>query len=89
MGFHKVSVSSVQSVTPQMALVVGATYRHKCEYADGLQAEEHIFWDCKRYKEQRTKKRGDILSENNKKEYTESVTQLLRLEGKKIVQGVC
>jgi hypothetical protein len=30
----------------------------------------------------------DILSENSKKEYPKSVTQLLRLEEKRFVQGV-
>jgi hypothetical protein len=31
----------------------------------------------------------DILSENSKTEYTVSVTELLRLEEKRFVQGVC
>jgi hypothetical protein len=31
----------------------------------------------------------DILSENSKKEYPESVTGLSRLEEKRFVQGVC
>jgi hypothetical protein len=31
----------------------------------------------------------DILSENNKKEYRKSVTEHLRLEKKRCVQGVC
>jgi hypothetical protein len=31
----------------------------------------------------------DILSENSKKEYPKSVTELSGLEGKKIVGGVC
>jgi hypothetical protein len=31
----------------------------------------------------------DILSENSKKEYPKSVTELLRLEGKMFMQGVC
>jgi hypothetical protein len=31
----------------------------------------------------------DILSENSKKEYLKSVTELLRLEGKRFVQGNC
>jgi hypothetical protein len=31
----------------------------------------------------------DILSENSKKEYPKSVTELLRLEEKRFVQGVC
>jgi hypothetical protein len=55
----------------------------ECECGDGLQAEEHIFWDCKLYEEQRATVM-DILSENGKKEYPESVTELLRLEEKKI-----
>jgi hypothetical protein len=31
----------------------------------------------------------DILSENSKKEYPKSVTELLRLEEKRFLQGVC
>jgi hypothetical protein len=30
-----------------------------------------------------------ILSENSKKEYSKSVTELLRLEEKRFLQGVC
>jgi hypothetical protein len=60
----------------------------ECECGDGLQTEEHIFWDCKRYEEQRATTR-DILSENSKREYPKSVTELLRLEGKIFLQGVC
>jgi hypothetical protein len=55
---------------------------------NGLQTEEHIFWDCKRYEEQRATMR-DILSENSKKECPKSVSELLRLEENKFVQGVC
>jgi hypothetical protein len=51
----------------------------ECEGGDGLQTAEHIFWDCKLYEEQRATMR-DILSENRKKEYPKSVTELLRLE---------
>jgi hypothetical protein len=40
----------------------------ECECGDGLEMEERIFWDCKRYGEQRTIVR-DILSENNKVSY--------------------
>jgi hypothetical protein len=29
----------------------------------------------------------DVLSENGRKEYPETVTELLRLEGKRFVQG--
>jgi hypothetical protein len=60
----------------------------ECECADGLQTEEHIFWGCKRNEEQRATMR-DILSENSKKEYPKSVTELLRLEEKRFLQGVC
>jgi hypothetical protein len=31
----------------------------------------------------------DILSENGKKEYPKLITELLRLEEKRFVQGVC
>jgi hypothetical protein len=60
----------------------------ECECGDGLQTEEHIFWDCKRYEDQRATM-TDILSENGKKEYPKSVTKLIRLEEKRFVQGVC
>jgi hypothetical protein len=45
----------------------------ECECGDGLQTEEHIFWDCKLYEDQRATMMY-ILSENSKKEYPESVT---------------
>jgi hypothetical protein len=50
----------------------------ECECGDGLQTEEHIFWDCKLYEDQRATMM-DILSENSKKEYPKSVTEPLRL----------
>jgi hypothetical protein len=56
-----------------------STAEYEC--GDGLQTEEHIFWKYKRYEEQRATMR-DILSENSKKEYPKSVTELLRLEEK-------
>jgi hypothetical protein len=56
----------------------------ECECSDGLQTEERIFWDCKLYEEQRATMR-EILSENSKKEYPKSVTELLRLEGETFV----
>jgi hypothetical protein len=59
-----------------------------CECGDGLQAGEHIFWYCKPYEDQRATMM-DILSENSKKEYPKSVTELLRLEEKRFLQGVC
>jgi hypothetical protein len=49
---------------------------------------QHVFWDCKLYEDQGATMMG-ILSENSKKEYPESVTELLRLEEKRFVQGVC
>jgi hypothetical protein len=60
----------------------------ECECGDGLQTEEHVFWNCKLYKDQRATVM-DILSENSKKEYPKSLSELLRLEGKRFVQGVC
>jgi hypothetical protein len=52
--------------------------------------EEHIFWDCKLYEDQRATMM-DILSENckKKKEYSQSVTEPLRLDEKRFVQGAC
>jgi hypothetical protein len=58
----------------------------ECE-CDGLQTEDHIFWDCKLYEEQWATMPA-ILSENRKKEYPKSVTVLLRLEEKRFVHGV-
>jgi hypothetical protein len=52
-----------------------------------LQTEEHIFWDYKLYEDQRATMMN-ILSENSKKEYPKSVTEPLRLEEKRYVQGV-
>jgi hypothetical protein len=49
---------------------------------------KHIFWDCKLFENQRAKLM-DILSQNDKKEYPKSVTELLRLEEKRFMQGVC
>jgi hypothetical protein len=59
------------------------------ECGDGLQTEEHIFWDCKLYEDQRAAM-TDILSdcESRKKEYPKSVTELLRLEEKRFLQDV-
>jgi hypothetical protein len=68
--------------------VVSATNPHGLECGDGLQTEEHIFWDCKLYEDQ-SPTMMDILSENSKKEYPKSVTELLRLEEKQFLQGVC
>jgi hypothetical protein len=58
------------------------------EHGDGLQMEEHIFWDCILYEDQRATMM-DILFESSKKEYPKSVTELLRLDEKRFVQGVC
>jgi hypothetical protein len=60
----------------------------ECECGDGLQTEEYILWDCKWYEEQLATMR-DILSENRKKEYPKSVTELLRLEEERFLQGAC
>jgi hypothetical protein len=59
----------------------------ECECGDGLQTKDYIFWDCKLYEEQRATMTA-ILSENRKNKYPKAVTELLRLEEKKIVQGV-
>jgi hypothetical protein len=59
----------------------------ECECGDGLQKEEQIFRDCKLYEEQRATTMA-ILSENRKKEYPKSVTELLRLEEKRFVRSV-
>jgi hypothetical protein len=60
----------------------------ECDCGGSLQMEERIFWDCKPYEDQRATMK-DILSENCKKEYPKSVTELLRLEEKRFLQGVC
>jgi hypothetical protein len=59
----------------------------ECECGDGLQTEEHIFWNRKLYEDQRATM-TDILPENSKKN-TQSATELLSLEQKRFVQGVC
>jgi hypothetical protein len=48
----------------------------ECECGDGLQTEEHIFWDCKLYEDQRATMM-DILSENCKTEYPKSVIPII------------
>jgi hypothetical protein len=49
----------------------------KRECGDGLQTEEHIFWDCKLYE--------DMLSENSKKKRKPKVSyRALKAKGKKI-----
>jgi hypothetical protein len=47
----------------------------ECECGDGLQTEEHIFWDCKLHEEQRAAV-IDMLSKNSKREHSKSVTEL-------------
>jgi hypothetical protein len=59
----------------------------ECICDDGLQTEDHIFWDCKLYGDQRAAMMA-ILSEKRKKEYPKSITELLRLEEKGFMQGV-
>jgi hypothetical protein len=44
--------------------------------------------DCKQYEDQRATM-IDILSEKSKKNYPKSVKELLRLEEKRFLQGVC
>jgi hypothetical protein len=51
-----------------------------------MQTKEHIFWDRKLHQEQRATMM-DILSENGKKEYPKPVTELLRRQEKRFVQG--
>jgi hypothetical protein len=55
----------------------------ECECGDGLQTEEHIFWDCKLYEEQRVTMMA-ILSENSKKECPRVSYRALTARGKKI-----
>jgi hypothetical protein len=52
----------------------------ECECGDGLQTEEHIFWDCKLYEEQRA-------TVNNTLRTAKRNTQ--RLEEQRFVQGAC
>jgi hypothetical protein len=59
----------------------------ECKCDDGLQMKEHIFWDCKLYKDQRATMM-DFCLRRAKKEYPRSVTELLRLEEKTFVQGI-
>jgi hypothetical protein len=59
----------------------------ECGCDVGLQTYEHIFWDSKLYEDQRATMR-DIWSGNSKKEYAQSVIELVRPEEKRFVQGV-
>jgi GH18 family chitinase len=59
----------------------------ECKCGDGLQTEEHVFCDCKLCKDQKATMM-DSLSENSKKEYPKSVTELLWPEKKRFVQRV-
>jgi hypothetical protein len=79
----RVGYSSLKASLSRSNIVTTA----ECECGDGLQTEEHIFWDCKLYEDQ-GKTVMDILFENRKKEYPKSITKFLRLEEKKFVQGV-
>jgi hypothetical protein len=55
----------------------------ECECGDELQTEEHIFWDCKLYEDQRATKM-DILSENSKKKMPKVSYRALEARGQKI-----
>jgi hypothetical protein len=59
----------------------------ECECGVGLQTEKRIFCDCKLYEDRRATMMN-ILSENSQKEYPNSVTELLRAEENRFVQGV-
>jgi hypothetical protein len=59
----------------------------ECKCGDGLQTEERIFWVCNLYEDQRATMMAS-LSKSRKKDYPKSVTELLRLEEKRFVQGV-
>jgi hypothetical protein len=58
-------------------------YRHGGQCDDGLKTEEHIFWDCKRYEEQRATVR-DILSENSKQKIPKVSYRALKARRKNI-----
>jgi hypothetical protein len=60
----------------------------ECGCGDRLQMEEHIFWDCKLYEDQRATMM-DILSENSKKRIPKVSYRALKARGKKNLQGVC
>jgi hypothetical protein len=60
----------------------------ECECGDGLQTEEHTFCVYKLYEDQKATMMA-ILSESSKKECRKSVTELLKLEVKRLVQGAC
>jgi hypothetical protein len=57
----------------------------ECECGDGLQTEEHIFWDCKLYEDQSVTMR-EIPSQISKRVYPNLVTELLRLKEERFVQ---
>jgi hypothetical protein len=64
---------------------VASRYYNFC--TDGSTSPENYGYH-KLYEDQRATMM-DILSENSKKEYPKSVTELLRLEEKRFLQGVC
>jgi hypothetical protein len=51
----------------------------ECECGDGLQTEEHIFWDCKLYEEHR-----GIFSENCNERIPKVSYRALKTRGKEI-----
>jgi hypothetical protein len=58
----------------------------ECECGDGLQTEEHIFWDCKLYQDQRATML-DVLSNNNNNNNNKIPKvsyRALKVRGKKI-----
>jgi hypothetical protein len=59
----------------------------RTDLGDGLQMEEHIFWDCKWYEDQRATVM-DILCEKSKKRMPNVSYRALKARGR-FVQGVC
>jgi hypothetical protein len=56
------------------------------ECGDRLETEEHIFWDCKLYKDQEGNNDGHLVWQQKKK-YPKSVTELLRLQEKDLCKA--
>jgi hypothetical protein len=62
-------------------------YTAECECGDGLQTEEHIFWDCKLCDDRRATLMH-ILSENSKKRIPEVSYRALKAR-RKTISATC
>jgi hypothetical protein len=66
------------------SFIIVSTEEWEC--GERLETEEHMFWDCKLYEDQRATMMK-IVSENSKNGYPASVTELLRLKKKDLCKA--